>query len=131
MVQGFSLEYHLGLPYRDHRQHRETAAIDRRYVYIKPKDTPTSIRVKTTKPSTTFKHRSMSGVGSSRTSALFDDRREPNHHPMSPSARSREPILTPDHLESWRFSPMDCANHLYSFDTLRSNRNINQGWSWI
>jgi anaphase-promoting complex subunit 1 len=38
----------------------------------------------------------MSGVGSRRTSALFDDRRERNHHPMSPSARSREPILTPD-----------------------------------
>jgi len=67
-----------------------------RYVYIKPKDTPTSIRVKATKPSTTSKRRSMSGVGSRRTSALFDDRRERNHHPMSPSARSREPILTPD-----------------------------------
>ena len=25
---GFSLEYHPGLPYHDHRQHRETAAFD-------------------------------------------------------------------------------------------------------
>ena len=38
----------------------------------------------------------MSGVGSRRTSALFDDRRERNHHLISPSARSRERILTPD-----------------------------------
>jgi len=64
-----------------------------RYVYIKARDTPTSIRVKDGKPSS--KRRSMSGVGSRRTSALFDDRRE-RTHPMSPSARSREPILTPD-----------------------------------
>ncbi|KDR78406.1 hypothetical protein GALMADRAFT_224779 [Galerina marginata CBS 339.88] len=67
------------------------------YVYIKPKDTP--VPLTRTKPGNPLpqatKRQSMSGVGSRKTSAMFDgisDRRD-RIHPMSPNARSREPVL--------------------------------------
>ena len=70
-----------------------------RYVYIRPKDTPAPLcrAYGTSSTNNTQKRQSMSGVGSRRTSALFDGR--DRLHPMSPSARTQEVPLIPDSFE--------------------------------
>ena len=70
-----------------------------RYVYIRPKDTPASLcRAQgTSSTNGTQKRQSMSGVGSRRTSALFDGR--DRLRPMSPNARTQEAPVLPDLFE--------------------------------
>ena len=70
-----------------------------RYVYIKTKDTPAPLRRAqgTSSTNNTQKRPSISGVGSRRTSALFDG--QDRLCPMSPSARTQEPPLFPNLLE--------------------------------
>lgn len=67
-----------------------------RYVYIRPKDTPAPLcrAYGTSSSSNTQKRQSMSGVGSRRTSALFDGR--DRLRPMSPNARTQEAPLISD-----------------------------------
>ena len=62
-----------------------------RYVYIKPKDIPIPLG-RTRARSRARKRLSMSGVGSRRTSAIFNDMvdRRDRLHPLSPNIRSRE-----------------------------------------
>ena len=70
-----------------------------RYVYIKPKDTPAPLyrSQSTSSTNNTQKRQPMQGVGSRRTSALFDGR--DRLHPMSPNARTQEAPLVPDLFE--------------------------------
>jgi anaphase-promoting complex subunit 1 len=67
-----------------------------RYVFIKPKDAPASYISSKPPIPPSSKRQSMSGVGSRRTSALFDNGARDRIHPMSPSSRSREPVLAPE-----------------------------------
>ena len=70
-----------------------------RYVYIRPKDTPAPLcrAYGTISTNNTQKRQSMSGVGSRRTSALFDGR--DRLRPMSPNARTQEAPLISDPFE--------------------------------
>ena len=67
-----------------------------RYVYIRPKDTPAPL-CRAYGTNNTQKRQSMSGVGSRRTSALFDGR--DRLRPMSPNARTQEAPLMSDPFE--------------------------------
>ena len=70
-----------------------------RYVYIKPKDTPAPLCRAQSTNSTNYKQKrqSMPGVGSRRTSALFDGR--DRLRPMSPNTRTQEAPLISDLFE--------------------------------
>ena len=77
-----------------------------RYVYIKPKDTPAPLcrSQGTSSTNNTQKRQSISGVGSRRTSALFDGR--DRLHPMSPGARTQEVPPIPDLFEVPEVPPL-------------------------
>ena len=70
-----------------------------RYVYIRPKDTPAPLcrAYGASSANNTQKRQSISGVGSRRTSALFDGR--DRLRPMSPNARTQEAALITDPFE--------------------------------
>ena len=77
-----------------------------RYVYIKPKDTPAPLcrSQGTSFTNNTQKRQSMSGVGSRRTSALFDGR--DRLRPLSPNARTQEAPSIQDLFELPEVPPL-------------------------
>ncbi|KAF8154084.1 anaphase promoting complex subunit 1 [Crassisporium funariophilum] len=69
-----------------------------RYIYIKPRDTPVA-QTRVPAPPSGISHQkrqSMGGVGSRRTSAMFDGLDRIHPMSMSPNPRTQEPLLIPD-----------------------------------